>query len=80
MGQGSKMYRWVKVFNNGPSKICGRQPLKHFTWSSLEYLDLNVVVLNAQLDFWQILGVEVTLSKTFAKIHIKFRAVCMFKS
>ena len=24
---------WVKVFKNGPSKICGRQPLKIFTWS-----------------------------------------------
>ena len=35
---------WVKVFQNGPSKICGRQPLKsfsctNFTWSILEYLD-----------------------------------------
>ena len=20
---------WVKVFKNGPSRICGRQPLKH---------------------------------------------------
>ena len=25
------------VFKNGPSKICGRQPLKNFTWSILEY-------------------------------------------
>ena len=23
------MYVWDKVFNNGPSKICGRKPLKH---------------------------------------------------
>ena len=22
-------YIWVKVFKNGPSKICGRQPLKN---------------------------------------------------
>ena len=21
--------KWVKVFKNGPSKICGRQPLKN---------------------------------------------------
>ena len=27
---------WVEVFKN---KICGRQPLKIFTWSILEYLD-----------------------------------------
>ena len=26
-----------KVFKNRPSKICGRQPLKNFTWSILEY-------------------------------------------
>ena len=26
-----------KVFKNGPSKICGRQPLKKFTWSILKY-------------------------------------------
>ena len=30
---------WVKVFKNGPSKICGRQSLKNFTWSILEYFD-----------------------------------------
>ena len=24
------MKKWVKVFNYGPSKICGRQPLKIF--------------------------------------------------
>ena len=38
---------WDKVYKNGPSKICGRQPLKNlkeyglssknFTWSILEY-------------------------------------------
>ena len=26
---------------NGPSKICGRQPLKNFTWSILEYFVPN---------------------------------------
>ena len=30
---------WVKVFKNGPSKICRRQSLKSFTWFILEYLD-----------------------------------------
>ena len=28
--------KWDKVFKTGPSKICGRQPLKNFTWSILE--------------------------------------------
>ena len=31
------IHRWNKAFKNGPSKICGRQPLKNFTWSILEY-------------------------------------------
>ena len=26
---------WVKVFKNGPSKICGRQPLKKLKWYGL---------------------------------------------
>ena len=30
---------WVKIFKNVPSEICGRQLLKNFTWSILEYLD-----------------------------------------
>ena len=49
---------WIKVFKNGSSKICGRQPLKNlkwygllrvrppttnFTWPILEYLDPYVV-------------------------------------
>ena len=37
--------KWVKVFKNGPSKICGRQPLQNFTWSILEYLDPDVTPL-----------------------------------
>ena len=35
-----KLFRnniWDKLLKNGPSKICGRQPLKNFTWSILEY-------------------------------------------
>ena len=34
---------WNKVFKNGPSKICGRQTLKNFAWSVLEYLFLDKV-------------------------------------
>ena len=36
-------HKWIKVFKNGPSKICGRQSLKNFTWSIVEYLDPNYV-------------------------------------
>ena len=27
---------------NELSKICGRQPIKNFTWSILEYLGINI--------------------------------------
>ena len=30
---------WVKVFKNGQSKICGRQPSTNVTWSILKHLD-----------------------------------------
>ena len=33
--------KWDKVFKNEPSKICGRQSLKNFTWSVLEYFVTN---------------------------------------
>ena len=28
---------WDRVFQNGLNKICGKQPLKNFTWSILKY-------------------------------------------
>ena len=35
--------KWDKVFKNGPNEICGRQTLKTFIWSILEYFvpDMN---------------------------------------
>ena len=33
------------LFKNGPSKVCGRQPLKKLTWSILEYLDPHVLII-----------------------------------
>ena len=30
---GEELILWVKVFKNGPSKICGRQPLTKFAQS-----------------------------------------------
>ena len=32
-----------KVFKNGPSKICGRQPLKNFTWFIFEYFAAKIL-------------------------------------
>ena len=50
---------------NGASKICGRQPLKNFTWTILEYFVaynlckleiygfiLNIVVVNFKYIWW----------------------------
>ena len=34
--KGSKLYKWDRVFKNGPSKISVKQPLKNFTWTVLE--------------------------------------------
>ena len=38
----SVSYKWDKLFKNRPSKVCGRQPLKNFTCSVLEYFVSNV--------------------------------------
>ena len=51
--------KWVKVFKNGPSKICGRQPLKNFTWFIIEYLDPKLAANVARFSkcvspFWDV--------------------------
>ena len=35
----------VNVFKNRPGKVCGRQTLKSFTWSILEYLYPNDMII-----------------------------------
>ena len=40
------MLKWDKVFNSGPSKICGRQPLKNLNQSlyqSIFYQSLTTI-------------------------------------
>ena len=32
----------IKVFKNGPCKICGNQSLKNFTWTILKYGDSSI--------------------------------------
>ena len=49
-GKVSVKYIWGTVFNNGPSKICGRQPLKNFAWFILEYF--SPMCSNSVSDFW----------------------------
>ena len=53
-----KAFTWVKVFKNGLSNIYGKQPLKNFTWSILEYLDPYMLWIKG----------ETPLQKTFHKI------------
>ena len=43
---GTLSYNWDNVFKNGPSKYCGRQPLKSFISSILEYFVSVNVTLN----------------------------------
>ena len=38
--------KWEKVFTNGLSKIFKKLSSTNFTWSILEYFDLNLVVTN----------------------------------
>ena len=38
--------KWDKVFKSGPREICGKQPSKNFTWSTLEYFAPNVSQYN----------------------------------
>ena len=69
-------YRWVKVFKSGPSKICGRQPLKIFTWYILKYFDPNVLNRITALKFLKlvskitIMRIGITCKKTvLLKFH-----------
>ena len=42
-GKEKDQVKWDKVFKNGPSKICGRQPLRNFTWPILKYFVPNIL-------------------------------------
>ena len=46
------LYIWKKVFKNGPKKACGRQPLKDYTWSILEYFVLKSWILISWILFY----------------------------
>ena len=41
-----KQIIWDKVFKNEPSKICGRRPLKNFTWPILEYFFRYMIMVD----------------------------------
>ena len=43
LGMDAALNKWGRIFKNGPSKISGRQSLKNFTRSILEYFAPNEV-------------------------------------
>ena len=47
------IYIWGKVFKNGPSKICGRQPLKNLKWchfkSSITTISLQITTISLHI-------------------------------
>ena len=54
-----QIHIWVKVFKNGPSKICGRQPLKKIEvmqtislqiFQRLSTIVLGLILLNEPFD------------------------------
>ena len=40
---------WDNVFKNGPSKSCGRQPLKNVTRPNLEYFVAYIIRIEVEL-------------------------------
>ena len=56
---------WDKVFKSGPSKTCGRQPLKKFTWSILEYFVPYKGSEQMVVYFYSIQSTKVLLLKSF---------------
>ena len=63
---------WVNVFKNGPSKICGRQPLKNFTWTILEYLALTHLSLQqiANFIYYIVLDSNYSISQNVERTEI----------
>ena len=64
-----KIYSWDKVFKNGSSKICGRQPLKHLKWYG--QLNLPQILLDLFLNSSPHLFLRITVLENFAfdKMH-----------
>ena len=63
---------WVKVFKKGPSKICGRQSLKNFTWSNswTSWLIYDPV----KLSWWQ--KMATILMKAKVTVHLVITVNC----
>ena len=71
---------WHKEFKNRPNKICGRQPLKNFTCSILEYFIpfltrnklLTIFTKKLQHMFHEVLNAPLKVSNkntTYAEVH-----------
>ena len=72
---------WVNVFKNGPSKICGRQPLKNFTWTILEYLALIHLLLQqiANFIYYIVLDSNYSISQNVERTEINIDLLISFE-
>ena len=66
------------MFKNGPSKICGKQPLKNFTWSILEYLDPFIAEFEHIIDFRDVFfdalrNIKPKAVMVFTNVELSFR-------
>ena len=57
-----------KVFKNGPRKICGRQPLKKFIWSILEYFVPYFRAVNIENSIENLRSAQIPYFKTIQKV------------
>ena len=70
---------WNKVFQNEPSKICGRHPVKSFTWSVLEFLAWFISMLSSILrSSHRRCSIKKGAVKTFAKSTEKHLCESLF--
>ena len=87
LGGDSNNAKWDKVFKNGPSKICGRQPLKKLKGCLPQILlgpflnTLSQIVCNYLLKLSSRLktGVKLAFLKKMAKKYLKKLTYMIFK-
>ena len=66
----SRKRNGVKFSKTGPSKVCGRQPLKNYTWSNLKYFAQNAVhvfVLHFLQEKWKTKYSETYAQQPYSK-------------
>ena len=74
------MFIWVKVFKNGPSKICGRQPLKNLKCYGLPKHNTlaNVMNHNSVVMLYCVSVVHMFLMKVFNCLERKKESYLLY--